>query len=103
MVESSRDISLAQDEIPDYQHVDSGSVEDPHGVTRGADNWLLKSIERSVDENWSASRATERLEQCAQLWRLIPYRMNPESCARARHDAMKQSGVLYAMLELHEA
>jgi hypothetical protein len=39
------EVSLAHDEIPNRQHVDAGSVEDPHRVSRRADDWFLKSIE----------------------------------------------------------
>src|SRR5687768_12883408 len=57
---------LSQHEAVQDEHIQSGTIEDPHSVCGAADNGFVKAVERRVDEHAGARCVLEPLQQLRQ-------------------------------------
>ena len=55
--------SLPHEELVEHKEVDSSTVKHAHGISRVADNRLVKAVERRVEDERQSHGSTERLEK----------------------------------------
>src|SRR5690242_16669639 len=77
---------LSQDESSDDQQVEAGPEEHTNGVARTADDWLVKSVERRIDQDAGASGLFHPLKQRVEQAHFAIDRLHPNRACPLGHD-----------------